>query len=505
MIVNKSHFASSAAFNALTRMSSQMSKLQTQMTTGDKYATLAEMGTARFEALSLNDRIGRVASYKSNIDIVNTRLSFLDKAISRLDTIQSDARQAVTVGAYGTNNINLQTAPTQAQARLDEVLTLLNTQADGRYVMGGNVTEAPPVQTTAAILDGSNGRAGFRTLVTERRAADLGTTGQGRLVTSMPALDTVRLVEDGVHPFGFKISTLSGDAGPITFTFPTGADPESLQVQFTGVPSSGHHINLGMTMPDGTSETIVMTAVSGPTTKPGEYQVGVDAATTAANFEAALKTTLEYEGKTRLSAASAYATADNFFFGAGGSVQRVPAPADSATTLVPATDVDTIKWYTGQNDLNPARQSVAARIDDSTVVSYGVRANESGLVGLARALAVMTVETYPTGTPAEQAASRGKFDAVASRQAARLAEANSTSPGSITVIAVELGVAKATVGNVEERHINYGSQLETMLADLEHAPMEEVAMELLTLKTRLEASYTTTASIAQLSLVNYLK
>lgn len=504
MIVNRSHFATQSSMNALTRMSTQMAKLQTQMTTGEKYASLAEMGNTRFGALSLNSRLDKISAYQGNIDIVSTRLSFLDKAMTRLDTIQSDARKSVTVGGYGTNNINLQTAPTQALAQLDEVLTLLNTQADGRYVMGGNVTDTPPVEGTNAILDGANGRAGFRTLVTERKAADAGADGQGRLVTSMPAVDTVQLAEDGVHPFGFKISTLSGDSGPVNFTFPTGADPETLAVQFTGVPVSGHRINLSMTMPDGTNETIVMTAVSGPTTKPGEYQVGADAATTAASFEAALKSTLVYEGQTRLAAASSYATADNFFFGSGGSVMRVPSPAATATALVPATATDTILWYRGESNTNPARQSVSARIDDSTSVNYGVRANESGLVGLVRSLAVMSVETYPT-SPATADASRGRFDAVAARQASRLSESNSVNAGSIEVITVELGVATATLGNVKQRQTTYSAQLENMLADITQAPIEQIAMELLTLKTRLEASYTTTSSISQLSLVNYMK
>lgn len=504
MIVNRSHFATQTSMNALTRMSTQMAKLQTQMTTGEKFASLSDMGDTRFGALSLNARLDKIGAYQSNIDIVKTRLSFLDKAMTRLDTIQSDARKSVTVGGYGTNNINLQTAPTQAMAQFDEVLTLLNTQADGRYVMGGNVTDRAPVETTSTILDGGNGRAGFRTIVTERKAADAGTSGQGRLVTSMPAVDTVRLEEDGAHEFGFKISTLSGDAGPVNFTFPTGADPDALSVQFTAPPASGHRINLSMTMPDGTNETIVMTAVSGPTTKPGEYQIGTDAATTAANFEAALKTTLVHEGQTRLAAASSYAAADNFFFGAGGSVKRVPSPAATAITTVPATAADTISWYRGQNDTSLARQSVSAKIDDSTAVNYGVRANESGLVGLVRSLAVMSVETYPT-SPALADASRGRFDAVAARQAGRLSESNSVNAGSIEVITVELGVATATLGNVKERQTTYSAQLENMLADITHAPIERIAMELLTLKTRLEASYTTTASISQLSLVNYLK
>jgi flagellin-like hook-associated protein FlgL len=76
---------------------------------------------------------------------------------------------------------------------------------------------------------------------------------------------------------------------------------------------------------------------------------------------------------------------------------------------------------------------------------------------------------------------------------------------SIEVIAVELGLAKSTAGAVDERHTDHKAQLGNMLQDIEEAPTEEVAMEILALKTRLEASYQTTALLSQLSLVNYLK
>jgi flagellar hook-associated protein 3 FlgL len=87
----------------------------------------------------------------------------------------------------------------------------------------------------------------------------------------------------------------------------------------------------------------------------------------------------------------------------------------------------------------------------------------------------------------------------------RLSEDVASTQGSIEMIAVELGLAKATTGAVAERHTAHKAQLSNMLQDIEEAPTEVVAMEILALKTRLEASYQTTAMLGQLSLVNYLK
>ena len=107
MIVNRSHFPARAGFSAVSKMNAQLQQLQVKLATGQKYSTLAEMGSTRSSSLSLNARLDRVAAYQSNIDTVSTRLSFLDNAMTRLDKIQSTARTSVAVGGYGTNNINL--------------------------------------------------------------------------------------------------------------------------------------------------------------------------------------------------------------------------------------------------------------------------------------------------------------------------------------------------------------------------------------------------------------
>ena len=133
-------------------------------------------------------------------------------------------------------------------------------------------------------------------------------------------------------------------------------------------------------------------------------------------------------------------------------------------------------------------------------VNYGVQANENGMLVLVRTLAAMSTTSY--GNTDDTAPQR--FDAMAIRNLGRLNEGHNNEPGSLEVIAVELGLAQATMGNIGERHKAQKAQLDNMLGDLEGVNSEEVAMEILALKTRLEASYQTTSMIAQMSLVNYL-
>ena len=144
----------------------------------------------------------------------------------------------------------------------------------------------------------------------ERLAADKG-AGLGRLNLSV-ATDRVTLAEDAAHPFGFKLSTLSATGTGMTLTQPTGADPDSLEIQVATQPLEGDTVTINLTLPDGTETSLKLTAVTG-TPAAGEYQIGATVDLTAANLSAALQTKLTEMANTELTVASNYAAADNFF------------------------------------------------------------------------------------------------------------------------------------------------------------------------------------------------
>ena len=160
---------------------------------------------------------------------------------------------------------------------------------------------------------------------------------------------------------------------------------------------------------------------------------------------------------------------------------------------------DAAAWYHGQDSDTP-RQSVVANVDENTKANYGVQANESGFVELIKGLAVFAVSDL---APLDET-NAARYDSMVAIQRGRLSESNNSTPGSIEGITMELGLAAKTVDTVKERHTQYTAQLETMLADIEAAPKEEIAMMLLTLQTQLTASYQATSMASQLTLVNFL-
>ncbi len=621
MIVNKTMFPLNRGFSTISNMHQTMENLQTQLATGKRANSLSELGSERVYDLSIRSRQSQLNAYKSSIQTVDLRLQAMDNVVSRLDEIEGNARSSSAAGSSGGDETGMVTAQSLSKARLDEVLTILGTEVNGRHLFGGNVTDKSPVATMDAILNGSEGKDGFRTVVSERKQADAGTDGLGRLdlasggleiaraadsvsltegnatdypyrqtidsvsatttnagaiTVSGPAgtppsadvqfgtnltdgdtvtvdvtlpgggtetrtltavagapsnpgefqidntdatntaanfqaaleevtvSDTVTLAEDGDHPFGAKLSTPPADSDFLTVDFADGAAPKVLSMRFTGQPSDGDKVTIGVTLPDGSETTLEFSATAGTPTSNRQFQIGADPQETAANFQSSLESELEHMGETELEAASVYAAADDFFAGQGGTVRRV----DGSTSFAEATGFltnqisqdTTVQWYTGEDTPGRARDTVQAKVDDGTVVSYGTQANEEGIVNLVSSLAAMTVESYPDTDP--NASER--YNQMNQRQHTQLSEANNDNPGAIEVISLELGIAKSTIGQAKERHETTGAQLDTMLADIEEAPVEEVAMKLMSLQTRLQASYQTTAMVSQLTLVNYV-
>lgn len=746
MQIGKNFFPIGRGFTAVETMKTRFDTLQGQLATGKKAETLSELGRDRIYDLTVRARQGRLEAFQSNVSIVNLRLDFFDTTLARLDEIEADARSMAMSGGVGADSLNMVSAQSLSLARLDEVVNNLRTEVNGRYLFGGGQTDAPPIPTIDAILNGTNGRDGFRTLVAERQLADAGADGRGRLVndtaaltSSLPVADTVRLSEavagtspyrpevtgvsttaapldiavsgptgaptaidvqfagvvapgdqvtinvsypdgtnaahvftavagppttpgefeiggsaaatatnfqaavdgviqadsvtlreDGIHNFGMKLNALTSSTTAIsTALTPAAATPgvnsftyaadalaygvgdtttfeisvdggapvtvtinqaevngvgdfddviddinemqavltaalatagvtgvtvgndgtnitltsntpgatsnvtisnvlgnadaggnantgsglvdgagttgtalgayDHLAIRFAAQPANNSTVSLTVDLPDGKTHTITLTAKTNPSGTPGEFQIGATRADTAANFNAAFLTEIERTAGTQLRVASTYWASDNFFTGQGETTMRVDGPPATATGLVAATSFDTVDWYTGEDDTDP-RRTVQARVDEGTTVSYGVQANESGFLELMRSLAAMAVEHFnPSDTTAVK-----RYQGMITEQTARLAETNNGTPGSIEVITLELGVVRASVGLADERHVIQEAQLDSILSDIEGVSIEEVAAEILSLRTRLEASYQTMTIVSQLSLVNYV-
>ena len=79
----------------LSTMREQLEDMQRQLATGQKAATYGTMGAGRTQSITFRSKISEISGYLQNTDVLNMRISLLDKAMNRLEDIPSEASAAI--------------------------------------------------------------------------------------------------------------------------------------------------------------------------------------------------------------------------------------------------------------------------------------------------------------------------------------------------------------------------------------------------------------------------
>src|SRR5215813_13369528 len=487
---------SSLTVQSLVDMRTQLDELQRQLASGKKSTTYAGLGVDRGFTVGLRSQASSLKAFGDTITQVDFRLKVAQSALQRIGDISDQVRSSAVLGANVVSNGST-IAQSMAYSEVNELLSLFNTQAGDRYLFAGRAIDKPAVDTFDRIMNGDGARAGFKQVVDERKQADVGGPGGlGRLLITAPTATSVQVAEDAVSPFGFKLASVSTTMTGATVTGPAGS-PAVASVDLTAAtPNDGEAVNFEFNLPDGTKETVTLTATSAASPGPGQFSIGATPAATTANLQTALTAAVGKLADTSLTAASAVAAGNDFF---GNPPQRVVGPSfTTATAQVAGTSADTVMWYTGEDGPDPARGTATARIDTQISVSYGMRANEQGLRWILQNIASLAAVTYSQTDPNAQA----RANALNARVNTNL----NVPPGIQTVEAIvtELSGAQGALGTATERHTQTNNTITDLLGQIEGVPTEQVGAEILAMQTRLQASLQTTAMLYKLSLVNYV-
>jgi flagellar hook-associated protein 3 FlgL len=172
-------------------------------------------------------------------------------------------------------------------------------------------------------------------------------------------------------------------------------------------------------------------------------------------------------------------------------------PFGSATSLVDGT-ANTVAWYTGEAGSGSARATATARVDQSVTVQYGIRANEQGIRSEIQTLAVFSAVTTSTTNPNGAA----QVNALSERVATNL----TSQPGQQTIqeIQTDLATAQSQIKDAKARQEQSQSLLQGIIDQAEAVSPDQVASQILALQTNLQASFQTTALLAQLNLTKFL-
>ncbi len=501
-------FSASQATERLTQLRAQLNGLQRQLGSGKKAETFAGLGAQRYLSLDARAKLAATESYKSIVNDATLRINLQTKSLEGVVRQAHAANSSLAPNSWLAANDGQTIGQKSVRGGLDEVIDLLNVDVAGRYLFSGRASDVKPVLDSRTIIEGDGaGRAGVKQLITERRLADLGAGDLGRLNLTVAAA-TIGLAEDGNPDFGFRLQGLTSSLSNTVATPPAGA-PAALAVTFAGAPNDGETLTLTLRLPDGSDEQIMLTARTDPAaaSQPGSFLIGATPAATAASFSAALQTSLQRASRTSLQAASAVLAARDFFAGSLNAPPRRVAgpPFATAAGFAAGTAANTVIWYRGDDDfpVNPtsagARASQPARIDANLTIGTGAQANEAGLRDTLAAFAVAAAETFP----AADVNARERYEALT----LRIRRAISAPPGGQKPedIAGEIALAGSAARYALARHRQRESFFLSVISAVEDVNNEEVAANLLSLQTRLEASYQTTAIIGRLTLTSYLR
>jgi flagellin-like hook-associated protein FlgL len=479
-------------------LQNQLDTLARQLGTGQKAAVYSDLAAQAGVTIGLDSQLSALGGFDDTNTTVTTTLGIEEGTLSQIGDIQSSMQSSVTQPAGFTLNASGQTAlQSNAAGQLDELLSLLNTQVGTNYIFSGSALNQASVDTTNHILNGNGAAAGFKQVLSERNQADLGANGLGRLVIPGPVGSTVSVSEDVAgSPFGFKLAGVNSSLTGATVTQPSGS-PKTETVTLGANPNAGDTIQFSLTLPDGTSQTITLTATASATPGANQFSIGATPGATATNLQTALSTAVGNLAQTQLTAASAVAAANNFF----GTYppQRVAGPPfNTATALQNGTTANTVFWYTGEAGATPARQTAVAQVGPTTHVAYGLRANEQALSTIVGNIAVLASTSYSAGNPNAQAS----YSALTTRVGTNLGLQQGAQ--NLSDIDADIANAQTTVKNAQSVNSQTKTTLTDMLQSIEGVSTDQIGAQILQVQNVLQASLSTTVRLSQLSLVNYL-
>ena len=480
---------------ALVTLQNRLDDLTRQLGTGQKSQNYAGLGLQAGLTVGLNAQLSALNGYGNAISFAGTNISLAQNALSEIGSVSDGVVHAITGSPPFTLDGNGQTtAQSGAVPQLDAVLSALNSQSGGNYLFSGTAVKQPAVAPTDQILNGNGAQAGLKQVIAERAQADLGTSGLGRLLIPAAAGTTVSISDDvATSPFGFKLAGITSNLTGATVS----GSPPSMSVTLGANPNNGDTVQFGLTLPDGSSQTVTLQATTASPPGANQFTIDPNVNVTAGNLQAALKTAVTNLAQTALPAASAIAAANDFFN--SNPPQRVAGPPfDTATALVNGTSANTVMWYTGDAGSTPARSTALAQVGPSTTVAYGLRANELGLSNIVANIAALAATSYAPNDPNAAAS----YAALTQRVAANLNGQSGSQ--SLAGIQAELANAQSTIDNAKNVNQQTQNTLTDMLQQIEGVSSEQVGAQLLTLQTNLQASMEVTGLLSQLSLVNFL-
>src|SRR5271169_943699 len=281
MAINSIGFSNSPFGQAVQNLNTQLTNLSTQLATGEKSTTYSGMGVNEGFAIAARSQLASISAFTDTITNVNTAINAANTALQSFSQITGQVQSDAATTPQNLNSTGQTIGQQNAQTELSSLVGILNTQAGDRFLFSGSAINTPSVASADVILNGNGTQAGLKQVIAERAQAD-GTTGLGRLVITAPAPTTVSVAEDVAgSPFGLKLSSVSSSLTGATVTGPSGS-PAGVSISLGATnPNPGDQVTINFNLPDGTTDSVQLTASSATPPPTGSFAIGANPAATS--------------------------------------------------------------------------------------------------------------------------------------------------------------------------------------------------------------------------------
>ena len=443
-----------AAFGqAVQNLNNQLMTLSTQLATQEKSSTYSGIGPGEGFAIAARSQLSSISAFTDTITNVNTIIDGANTALQSLSQIAGQVQSDAASTPQNLNSTGQTIAQQNALTELSSIVGILNTQVGDRFIFSGSAINTPAVADVNTILNGNGTQAGLKQVIAERAQAD-GTTGLGRLVispvttTTPPAApaSSFSVAEDAAgSPFGLKLSSVSSSLTGATVTGPSGS-PAAISISLGATnPNPGDQVTINFNLPDGTTDSVQLTASNATPPPAGSFAIGATPAATAANLNAALNTAIGTLANTSLVAASEVEAGHDFFDPSGtatGSVanNKAGAPITGATTLSGAAGTDSLSTNFAAGD------SITVNGTQITFVASGATGNQLNVTDSVQTLLSKIDSITGTSTPSTI---DGGAITLHTDNAASLSVTGSTPNAQAALAALGFGPAGTTITAVQ--------------------------------------------------------
>lgn len=536
--------------------------LDQQLASGTIYDNLTNYDpTTAKNLMDFQNSVTQNQAYISGMQTVSTRLNLYDQTMTDMEGIAENAQQ-VAANNQTLDPSSVAQLQSQAQSYLEQLTSDLNEQIGGRYIYAGSryttapvidlstLTTAPSIpftpvtsptlpdydsQYTAVTMNNvpasgnfqvGNSKISWSSIVAGNvTSVDVNGTPTAVTVTGLtqPATTPAEVASNlqaTINQVSSQISDFSGlsatvDGATVSLTASAVAQQPSLTVNSapTGDFQVGGASIAWSAIESGTVSSITVNGVSTPVTVNGLTQPATTPTQIAANLASTINQLSTQVSQFSGLSATASGAGVNFYAtpntpainpDEGGVPSEITWSAGtSGTAIIPdqgGTSGDT-SWSSGTD--GTSSQTIASSagaytedsvaIDSSTSVTYGVTSNNPAIQQLVAGLQFLNAATQSGVSASSYKTDMAQANTLLTTALSGIQALNAGVASNQNILDTETSTQNADITN-----------LQNQLSNLQSVNLTQVGTEINTMQTQLQASYSATAALEQLSILKYL-